>query len=185
MPGTLTVGERIVLHLSRYSKLIDVYEAPIDISQDGIAAALRISRAHAALELKKLKEGKEVSERLSHIKRGKTKRKVYFLTRQGEERAKNINQFAEDNSIDLSQYQDIRKCRGPELWKTLDEKHKPVVSMSCVFRRPFRRDILPEIERLPPTRGPERNGGPAKGAEGLCGLHNQPGKVKGLSQFRR
>ena len=116
--------------LSRYSKLIDVYEAPIDISQDGIAAALRISRAHAALELKKLKEGKEVSERLSHIKRGKTKRKVYFLTRQGEERAKNINQFAEDNSIDLSQYQDIRKCRGPELWKTLDEKHKPVVSMS-------------------------------------------------------
>ena len=50
MPGTLTVGERIILHLGQYSKYLDSYDAPLDVSQDGIAAALRISRAHAAIE---------------------------------------------------------------------------------------------------------------------------------------
>ncbi|HOL07627.1 MAG TPA: hypothetical protein PKX44_05065 [Methanomassiliicoccaceae archaeon] len=80
MAITLTVGERILFHLLQYSKYIDSFDAPIDITQDGIAAALRISRAHAALELKKLKNAGEVKERLSHIKRGRTKRKVYFLT---------------------------------------------------------------------------------------------------------
>jgi tetratricopeptide (TPR) repeat protein len=84
-------------------------------------------------------------ERLSHIKRGKTKRKVYFLTRSGTDKAKDIKDFAEENNIDLSQYQDIRKCKGPELWKALDDKFKPVVAMSCVFRKPFYRDVLPDI----------------------------------------
>ncbi len=141
----MTVGERILLHLSQYSKYADAYEVPIDISQDGIAAALRISRAHAALELKKLKDAKHVSERLSHIKRGRTKRKVYFLTLPGEERAQEIKEFAEENDIDLTQYQDIRKCKGPELWSSLDDKFKPVLAMACVFRKPFKRDVLPEI----------------------------------------
>ena len=88
MPGTLTVGERIILHLAQYSKYLDSYDAPLDISQDGIAAALRISRAHAAIELKKLKDTGEVVEKLVHIKRGKTKRKVYFLSSPGEERGR-------------------------------------------------------------------------------------------------
>lgn len=145
MPGTLTVGERIILHLAQYSKYLDSYDAPLDISQDGIAAALRISRAHAALELKKLKDSKEVSEKLSHIKKGRTKRKVYFLTTMGEQKARDIKEYANENEIDLTPLQDIRKCRGPELWNTLDDKFKPVVAMSCVFRKPFRREVLPDI----------------------------------------
>lgn len=145
MAITLTVGERILFHLLQYSKYIDSFDAPIDITQDGIAAALRISRAHAALELKKLKNAGEVKERLSHIKRGRTKRKVYFLTPLGEERARDIKAYAEENDIDLTPYQDIRKCKGPELWRVLDEKFKPVVAMSCVFRKPFRREVLPDI----------------------------------------
>jgi len=148
MVAELTVGERIIIHLSHFTKLEDSFDAPIDITQDGIAAALRISRAHAALELKKLKESKEVTERLSHIKKGRTKRKVYFLTRLGAEKSKGIKGFAEEHDIDLSQYQDIRKCKGPEIpgiWASIDDKFKPVVAMSCVFRKPFSREALPDI----------------------------------------
>jgi tetratricopeptide (TPR) repeat protein len=145
MAASLTVGERIIFHLSQYTKYHDSFDVPIDISQDGIAAALRISRAHAALELKKLKDSKEVAEKLSHIKRGRTKRKVYFLTANGEQKAREIKDYARENEIDLTPFQDIRKCKGPELWKTLDEKFKPVVAMSCVFRKPFRREVLPDI----------------------------------------
>lgn len=145
MPGSLTVGERIVLHLAQYSKYIDSYDAPQDVSQDGIAAALRISRAHAAIELKKLKESSEVTEKLVHIKRGKTKRKVYFLTAPGEERAKLIRQFAENEGIDVQPFLDLKKCKGPELWAALDDQQRTVMVRACVFRRPFARDALPDI----------------------------------------
>ncbi len=145
MSASLTVGERIIFHLSQYTKFQDSFDVPIDITQDGIAAALRISRAHAALELKKLKDSKDVAERLSHIKKGRTKRKAYFLTAQGERKAVTIKEFAQENAIDLVPLQDIRKCKGPELWAALDDKFKPVVAMSCVFRKPFRREVLPDI----------------------------------------
>lgn len=145
MAVALTVGERILFHLLQYTKYLDSFDVPIDITQDGIAAALRISRAHAALELKKLKNAGKVKERPSHVKRGRTKRKVYFLTMAGEARARQIKLYAEENDIDLTPYQDIRKCKGPELWSVLDEKFKPVVAMSCVFRKPFRREVLPDI----------------------------------------
>ncbi|MDW5564075.1 MAG: hypothetical protein SA339_12715 [Methanomassiliicoccus sp.] len=145
MPGSLTVGERIVLHLVQYSKYIDSYDAPLDVSQDGIAAALRISRAHAAIELKKLKDGGEVTERLVHIKRGKTKRKVYFLTAPGEERARLVRQFAEDEGIDIQPFLDLKKCKGPELWSALDDFQRTVLAQACVFRKSFRREVLPDI----------------------------------------
>jgi tetratricopeptide (TPR) repeat protein len=151
MTGTLTVGERIILHLAQYSKHIDSYDAPMDVSQDGIAAALRISRAHAAIELKKLKDGGEVLEKLVHIKRGKTKRKVYFLMPLGEERAAQIRKFAESEGIDIEPFLDIKKCKGPELWSALDDQNKSVLAQACVFRRPFPRDVLPgtSISLLP------------------------------------
>ncbi|WP_019177748.1 tetratricopeptide repeat protein [Methanomassiliicoccus luminyensis] len=144
MPGTLTVGERIILHLSQYSKFKDSYDAPFDISQDGIAAALRISRAHAAIELKKLKETGEVVEDLVHIKKGKTKRKVYFVSPAGEDRAARIKQFAESEGIDVRPFLDIRKCKGPEVWGSLDDELKTLFAQACVFRRPFMREALPE-----------------------------------------
>ncbi|MBI0583073.1 MAG: hypothetical protein ISF22_02470 [Methanomassiliicoccus sp.] len=151
MPGTLTVGERIVLHLSQFTKFLDSYDAPLDVSQDGIAAALRISRAHAAIELKKLKDSGEVVEKLVHIKRGKTKRKVYFLTAPGEERSRQIRQFAESEGIDIQPFLDLKKCKGPELWSALDDQHRTVLAQACVFRRPFARSALPEttISLLP------------------------------------
>ena len=144
MPGILTVGERIILHLAQYVKYIDSYDAPLDVSQDGIAAALRISRAHAAIELKKLKDSGEVVEKLVHIKRGKTKRKAYFLSSPGEERARKIQQYAESEGIDIQPFLDLKKCKGPELWAALDDGQKSVLAQACVFRRPFARAALPE-----------------------------------------
>ncbi len=144
MPGTLTVGERIILQLAQYTKYIDSYDAPLDVSQDGIAAALRISRAHAAIELKKLKDTGEVVEKLVHIKKGKTKRKVYFLTSPGEERARKIKQFAESEGIDVQPFLDLKKCKGPELWNGLNDEQRGVLAQACVFRRPFHREAVPE-----------------------------------------
>jgi tetratricopeptide (TPR) repeat protein len=143
MPSAITVGERIVLHLVQYQKLIDNYDVPIDISQDGIAASLRISRAHAAIELKKLRGTGEVVEKLAHIKRGKTKRKVYFLSATGEQKAARIKQYASNEGIDIGPLIDIRRCKAQELWQTLGSDAKRILAGACVFRKPFRREALP------------------------------------------
>src|SRR5213079_2583426 len=42
------------------------YECPVEMTQDGIAAALALSRAHVALELKRLKTSGRVQERMAH-----------------------------------------------------------------------------------------------------------------------
>jgi tetratricopeptide (TPR) repeat protein len=154
MPGTLTVAERIVLHLSQQQKFKDSYDVPFDVSQDGIAQALLISRAHAAVELKKLKESGEVHERLAHIKKGKNKRKVYFLTTTGEEKAEKIRGFAEERGIDVGPCVDVRRARGSEVWRSLSEDNKKVLAAASVFRIPFKREALPEtsVPLLPVDR---------------------------------
>ncbi len=154
MLSAITVGERIVLHLVRYQRLIDNYDVPIDISQDGIAASLRISRAHAAIELKKLRTSGEVVEKLAHIKRGKTKRKVYFLSPAGEQKVVRIKQYASNEGIDIGPLIDIRRCKAQELWETLSSDSKKILASACVFRKPFRREALPSttVSLLPLDR---------------------------------
>lgn len=154
MSSPLTVGERILLHLARFSKFQENYDVPPDVSQDGIASALRISRAHAAIELKKLKENSEVNERLAHIKGGKSRRKVYFLTPDGEERARQVREYAEKEGIEIAPLLDLRRCDPEELWNSLNEEMKEILGKASVFRRPFKREILPptSIPLLPEDR---------------------------------
>jgi len=100
MAGELTVSERILFHLNGYIKFEDKYEVPFDITQDGISQACSISRAHAAIELKKLKASGVIEEKLSHVRRGKARRKVYFLSMAGKSKASKIVQHVNDNGIE-------------------------------------------------------------------------------------
>ncbi|HDP97471.1 MAG TPA: hypothetical protein ENN25_07275 [Euryarchaeota archaeon] len=100
MARSLTIGEKILFHLSRYLKAEEKYEVPFDVTQDGIAQSCGISRAHAAIELKKLREGDLLLEKLSHVKRAKSRRKVYFLTQTGKAKASKIVEFVNSESVD-------------------------------------------------------------------------------------
>ena len=82
-PRTPTIGERIVVHLSQYLRHGDAYVAPPEMSQGGIATALGISRAHAAIELKRAMEAGRVEVRMAHVTGAPTRRKVYRLTPKG------------------------------------------------------------------------------------------------------
>jgi hypothetical protein len=92
LAGILTVSERIQFHLNNYLKFEDKYEVPFDVTQDGISQACAISRAHAAIELKKLKASGVILEKLSHVRKGKARRKTYFLTFEGKARAAKVCQ---------------------------------------------------------------------------------------------
>ncbi len=144
MATPITVGERIVLHLAQYSKHLNDFDAPFEVSQDGIGEALRISRAHAAIELKKLKEAGTVAERIAHIRAGPVKRKVYFLTEAGETKARNLKDFASRQGIEISPLLDLKKCKAEDLWPQLNPDSRSLIAKAAVFRRPFKRSALPQ-----------------------------------------
>lgn len=133
-----------MLHLAQYSKHLNDFDAPFEVSQDGIGEALRISRAHAAIELKKLKEAGTVTERIAHIRAGPVKRKVYFLTEVGEAKAKNLKDFASRQGIEISPLLDLKKCKGEDLWAQLNPESRSLIAKAAVFRRPFKRSALPQ-----------------------------------------
>lgn len=99
MAGELTVSERILFHLSSYIKFEDKYEVPFDVTQDGISQACSISRAHAAIELKKLKASGVILEKLSHVRKGKARRKTYFLTFDGKAKAAKVSQYVKESQV--------------------------------------------------------------------------------------
>jgi len=118
MSGELTVSERIMYLLHGYVKYEDKYEVPFDVTQDGISQACGISRAHAAIELKKLKAAGLIAEHLSHVRKGKTRRKAYFLSFEGKNKATDIAHYVKENGLDpmvdpskVSPEQSIRRLR--------------------------------------------------------------------------
>ncbi len=81
---TLTVGEQIVVHLSQYHRHEDSFVCPPEVAQAGIADTLGISRAHAAIELKRALTAGRIEVRVAHVTGAPTRRKVYRLTPKGE-----------------------------------------------------------------------------------------------------
>lgn len=98
-PTTITIGERILLHLSRYRWISA--SAPFELTQDGIAQAIGRTRAHAAIELKKLiDQGKVEAPVTDHVVGGAMKRKVYIMTPAGWAAASRLKWVLADRGID-------------------------------------------------------------------------------------
>jgi len=145
--SSLTVAERIILHLSRFIDYENEFDVPLDISQDGISQALRISRAHAAVEVKKLKESGELTEKLAHVKGGKSRRKSYFLTPAGLLHSRKLSEFAAKEGIDILPLLDFKRCEPKQLWQSFEAHQQQIFGQACVFRIPFPRDVLPETSQ--------------------------------------
>jgi len=80
----ITVQDAMILHLNKYAgKLPDVYNMPFDTTQDGMAAALGISRAHACFELKKLANKGLVGFITAHTPGSSRKVMAYYLEPSG------------------------------------------------------------------------------------------------------
>ena len=109
-----TVGERIVVHLSGFLRHIDAYEVPPEMTQDGIGSALGISRAHVALELKRLRAAGKVEERMAHVATARTRRKVYVLTPAGQDLARRMREHARTRDVLLVTGDGTREVRGDE-----------------------------------------------------------------------
>ena len=115
----VTVGERILVHLSWYLRFSDAFECPRETTQDGIAEGLGISRAHAALELKRLKTSAKVEERMAHVAGARSRRKVYFLTPAGAGASRALRDHARAKPVLLVDGAGRREVPGAEAIESL------------------------------------------------------------------
>ncbi len=87
-----TIRERILLHLRNYVRFKHDKVVPFAISQPGIADHLGITRSHVSKEMIRLKEASRdlVEEKIRHVEGSKRRRKVYFLTPMGIDKADSL-----------------------------------------------------------------------------------------------
>ena len=97
----LTINERILIHLIRYSGFEDEIEVPVDISQVGIADAIGIRWNNVPRAMRELKEKNMVVEKLLHIKGMKRRRKAYFLTDSGKNEGYKLRNYLQDQKITM------------------------------------------------------------------------------------
>ena len=99
---SLTVEEKILLHLLEYLKFRDQnWDVPFDVTQEGIASSVGIARCNVSRAMKKILEKELIEERVAHVKDSERRRKVYFLTHQGLESAQHTKQYLENLVIGL------------------------------------------------------------------------------------
>lgn len=79
----LTATEKILLHLLRYSKLRKDMNVPFAITQKGIAEAVQIRWNHVPRAMKKLINQGFVEEELAHIDSKVRRQKAYYLSEDG------------------------------------------------------------------------------------------------------
>ncbi|MCL1810670.1 MAG: hypothetical protein FWG41_00385 [Methanomassiliicoccaceae archaeon] len=141
-----TIRERALLHLRRFPNMTpnEIFNIPFDLTQDGIASVLGISRAHASLELKKLKETGKVDDWQAHIKGSGSRRKAYYLLQDGAAEAEILWKKLESSGISVEALLDMKRCDPGVMWESLSVKDKETFGLACVFRVPVPRKTLPE-----------------------------------------
>jgi len=88
-----TIGTKLIVHLSRYSRFQDDLVCPREMTQHGISEKLGISREHVAAELWELKKKEYVKSDTKHVPKARTRRKVFFLTPVGELFARKLKEM--------------------------------------------------------------------------------------------
>ena len=140
--------QHIMLHLARFSNL-DVnmeYGAPEDITQDGIAAALGITRSHACTTLIRMEKAGEVLTGLSRVSRSscKVKKKIYLLSEHGTEVMNAFLDGLESSGVprsELALHHPFNRMSA-DMMRAMPPEERDVAGMLCVLRRPAKRQAL-------------------------------------------
>ena len=144
---SLSVKQKALVFLYKYRSYDrnDIYNTPWELTQDGVAGAVGVSRAHASIVLNQLKEEGNVEEKITHIRNGKTKRKSYFITPSGMEEGEMIIDLANKEKIDITYLLDSKKGSYNINIDGLSEGDRFAFGCACAFDMPVDQSILPPV----------------------------------------
>lgn len=155
--SNLTLPERVLLHVYRYRHIAETTEftIPMELTQNGIAEALGISRSHASILVGGLVEDGRLICRKGHVKGNeRTSRKVYFITALGCDHCRKIlDGTLERDDVDDALPQNINYCCSTVLW-SLPKEERDMIGGILVLRCPVcRGDFDGEVPKLLPFDG--------------------------------
>lgn len=141
----ITVKDRIMLHLNRFPEVTQAmeYNVPFDLTQDGIASVVGITRAHASIEMKKLTDAGLAVCWSAHMKGSKCRRRVYCLEKAGQERAAELTAHVNEAGMQVEVLLDMKRCDAGTKWESLSPEDRETFGRACVLRTPVPRNILP------------------------------------------
>lgn len=150
----LTLPEKVLLHLYRYRHISETedFVIPNELTQNGIAEALGISRSHASILVSNLVEDGRVVCRKGRVKGSeKNTRKVYFITPLGCDHCRKIlDGTIPKENLDAAIPQNINYCCSATLW-SLPKKERDLIGSFIVLRCPVsRKNFDSEIPGLLP-----------------------------------
>lgn len=94
-----TIEDRILIHLLDFTRFREEIEVPLNITQQGISIGVGIKKKHVPRSLKSMIEKDLISERTTHVTGKSQRMKTYFLTINGEERARRLRNHVRDIKI--------------------------------------------------------------------------------------
>lgn len=147
---SLTAEERILFHLYDYTQFEDEFEAPAEVTQEGISKGAFIQRKHVPRSLKSLIEKGLVREKLSHVRGARQRLRVYFLTEQGREEARKIIKSLSGKMVLVRERGEIRSVPFMEYCFTRQVGKTPLqVLMELEGREELRETALQESAHPP------------------------------------
>ena len=107
-----TKADLVILQLNRFRDVpYEKLDMPYGMTQDGVATALCISRAHACIELKKVLNRGFVEVMPAHVMYRPKTLNVYSLTSNGKRKAAELIENARAESIDVDSLFTVRPMR--------------------------------------------------------------------------
>ncbi|GEM_PF-5601312 len=97
----LSAEERVLLFLRDYGENVEEISSPFYLCQEGMAGVLGMRVSNLSRTLASLKSGGFVNHIMAHVPGSAKKRKVYFLTSEGKERAGEIVERVNDCLVEL------------------------------------------------------------------------------------
>jgi len=132
----ITLHDKALSHLYKYrfTRSDMEYGAPFEISQDGVATALRISRSHVSIILKKMVENGEVEIGHSYVKNSHKaiKRMVYHVTEKGKSVYMERGRDLLEEGVDISKIVDESFDKD-----RLNDDDRDALGSLCVLQSEF------------------------------------------------
>ena len=106
--------EKILLHLEELGRFQGESDAPVAMTQHGIADRIGIQRSHVPRPLKRLIAEGLVGERRAHVRGAGRSRQVYFLTWEGSQAASSIRASLGETMVPVMAGGAVRRVRASE-----------------------------------------------------------------------
>jgi len=87
---------RIIVHLSRYSRVPYSGAYPWEMTQEGMAQKLGIKVGNLSVQVGRLVDDGCIGDSLEHVKRARTRRKIYKVTGKGDVIARELMERRQD-----------------------------------------------------------------------------------------